>query len=239
MRKILILSCILTVSLSFLIIEMIHSHTNQIIYEDIQEIGIIESDDRIDELEVDFNALHQINPDIFAWIHIEDTTISYPVVLGEDNEYYLNHTVNGEESIAGSIFMDYENDRKLSHFNNILYGHYVYGGIFKGTMFSNLHKYQERSFFDDHPTYKFMTEDTSYQVEIFSVYISHVSQSSWKIHFYDEMEYQAWLKEVISLSIYDTNISVDISDRVLTLSTCTSEADDIRLIIHGRLLELN
>ena len=44
-------------------------------------------------LEVDWNELKAINPDIVGWIYVDALpTINYPVLKGEDNEYYLHHT---------------------------------------------------------------------------------------------------------------------------------------------------
>lgn len=69
---------------------------------------------------VDFQNLQQINPEILAWITVPGTPIDYPVALGEDNSYYLNHTVTGESNILGSIFATAGTDFEESHI--ILYG---------------------------------------------------------------------------------------------------------------------
>ena len=50
------------------------------------------------ELEVDFAALQQENPDICGWIFLEGSEINYPVVQGKDNSYYLNYTASGEKN---------------------------------------------------------------------------------------------------------------------------------------------
>lgn len=85
------------------------------------------------ESTIDFEGLKKVNPDIVAWIQIEAAGIDYPVVQGEDNDYYLHHTFRGEPNIAGSIFMDYRNvdfmDEKV-----ILYGH----NMRNGSMFAGL-----------------------------------------------------------------------------------------------------
>lgn len=85
------------------------------------------------ESTIDFEGLKKVNPDIVAWIQIEAAGIDYPVVQGEDNDYYLHHTFRGELNIAGSIFMDYRNvdfmDEKV-----ILYGH----NMRDGSMFAGL-----------------------------------------------------------------------------------------------------
>ena len=75
---------------------------------------------------VDFQNLQQINPEILAWITVPGTPIDYPVALGEDNSYYLNHTVTGESNILGSIFATAGTDFEESHI--ILYGHNMASG---------------------------------------------------------------------------------------------------------------
>ena len=90
---------------------------------------------------VDFAALQEINPDVVAWIRIPGV-LEYPVVRGEDNSYYLNHTVQKTYNIAGSIFLDYRNERDFSDSKNIIYGH----NMKDGSMFSNLKQYQDSVF---------------------------------------------------------------------------------------------
>ena len=87
---------------------------------------------------VDFAPLQAINPDIVAWLRIPGV-LEYPVVRGEDNSYYLNHTVQKTYNIAGSIFLDYRNERDI-------YGH----NMKDGSMFHVLRNYQDIDFFQEH-----------------------------------------------------------------------------------------
>src|SRR5699024_10196815 len=72
---------------------------------------------------VDFDALRAINEDVVAWVYIEDTGINYPVVQGEDNEYYLHHTFERKENFSGAIFMDITCHPDFTSDNSILFGH--------------------------------------------------------------------------------------------------------------------
>ena len=94
---------------------------------------------------VDFAALQAINPDIVAWLRIPGV-LEYPVVRGEDNSYYLNHTVQKTYNIAGSIFLDYRNERDFLDCKNIIYGH----NMKDGSMFHVLRNYQDIDFFQEH-----------------------------------------------------------------------------------------
>lgn len=94
---------------------------------------------------VDFASLQAINPDIVAWLRIPGV-LEYPVVRGKDNSYYLNHTVQKTYNIAGSIFLDYRNERDFSDSKNIIYGH----NMKDGSMFHVLRNYQDIDFFQKH-----------------------------------------------------------------------------------------
>ena len=74
---------------------------------------------------VDFAALQEINSDVFAWIYCEDSVINYPVVHSFDNDYYLEHAFNKEDSPSGAIFSDYRNSFGVQDANTILYGHHM------------------------------------------------------------------------------------------------------------------
>lgn len=93
-----------------------------------------------------FNELQQLNPDVCAWLEVYGTEIDYPVVQGKDNSEYLNKTVLGTFSTAGSIFLDNRNTRDFSDAKNILYGHYMA----ERKMFGDLELFQDEKFFQTH-----------------------------------------------------------------------------------------
>ncbi len=92
-----------------------------------------------------FDELRQINPDIRAWLTVDNTGIDYPVVQGDDNLYYMSRDVFGESSLAGSIFLDSRNSPDLSDRYFIIYGHHME----KGLMFGDLDKFLDPAFFEE------------------------------------------------------------------------------------------
>ena len=54
--------------------------------------------------------LKQENNDIVGWLEIDGTNISYPVLQGDDNDYYLKHNYKHEYISTGSIFLDKDYD---------------------------------------------------------------------------------------------------------------------------------
>ena len=167
MKKILIiiLSFIFVISVSLVIRELYLYNLDKELYKDIQtnkpkvsyikeedtsyeeekETDKVESDEPI-ELTEEEKELLRINGDYKFWITINDTTVDYPVVQTDNNDYYLDHNFTGEDSKAGTIFVDYRNDiLKIQ----ILLSMDIYA---KWTMFSELPSIKRR-FFNDKSKY--------------------------------------------------------------------------------------
>lgn len=191
-------------------------------YEELQEY-VEEPEDTEEDLQEDmeagdaskfhvgFEELKGINPDIVAWLLIPETEISYPVVQGEDNQYYLKHTFRGEEHIAGSIFLDYRNQPDFSDSRSIIYGH----NMKDGSMFHSLKEFQEDGYLEEHG-------------EIWLLLPADIE----KIYRITGWEYAAPGGE-----LYQLEEKGDTPDgHELILSTCSS-SENWRLVIRGELME--
>ena len=88
--------------------------------------------------------LAQINPDVRAWITVDDTPIDYPVLQGKDNVEYVNTDVYGEFRLSGSIFLDAANAPDFSDGYSLLYGHHMENDA----MFGALDNFLEKEYFD-------------------------------------------------------------------------------------------
>lgn len=178
---------------------------------------------------VDFAALAEINPDIVAWIYIEDTEINYPVVQGSDNQYYLKHLFSGEWNSLGCIFLDTRNAPDFSDQNSIIYGHHMKNG----TMFSGLTEYKNQEFYDTHPTILIMTPEQNYRIEVFAGYVANVKDNAWKVDFGTDTAIEDWQKSVMERSCFESEITPAVTDRIVTLSTCSYEFDNARFVLFG------
>ena len=157
---------------------------------------------------VDFASLQAINPDIVAWLRIPGV-LEYPVVRGKDNSYYLNHTVQKTYNIAGSIFLDYRNERDFSDSKNIIYGH----NMKDGSMFHVLRNYQDIDFFQEHTDMEIYLPDgrtLNYQI----IACEQVPADS----------------EVYQITKYDSEKT---EKQELLLSTCSARVDR-RLLLRWR-----
>ena len=178
--------------------------------------------------EVDFAALAEINPDIVAWIYLEGTEINYPVVQGDDNNYYLKHLFTGEWNGAGCIFMDSRNNGDFSERNTVIYGHHMRNK----SMFSGLDGYKQQEFYDTHPVVLILTPEQNYKLEVFSAYVANVEDSAWDLGF-TASGCENWLEEICAKSGVVSAVTPTVGDRVVTLSTCSYEFNDARFVVHG------
>ena len=182
---------------------------------------------------VDFDALLEINEDCVAWIYIEDTAINYPVVQGADNSYYLKHLFDRKWNSAGCIFLDSRVASDMSNRHSIIYGHHMKNG----TMFSGLTQYKKQQYYDEHPEALLITPNATYRIEFFAGYVASVEDSAWKIGFESDEEFETWIKEAKQRSWFESPLSPAVTDRILTLSTCSYEFDNARFVLHAIIIE--
>lgn len=181
---------------------------------------------------IDFSQLQEKsgNSEVIGWLTIPDTTINYPVVKAEDNDFYLTHDLYRNSNSAGSIFMDYRNSGGMDEMNTIIYGHYMRDG----SMFADLHNYQSEEFLKEHSiiTYDSQTEKTYW--EIFSVYIVDPEFDYIQTVFADNQEYTDFITSIEDKSMFSSTEQVTVNDQILTLSTCTSGIANQRFVIHAK-----
>ena len=161
--------------------------------------------------------LQAVNPDVIGWIHIPDTSISYPLLQGEDNHYYLEHTWQGEYNAGGSIFMECRNNRDLSSFNTILYGH----RMSDDSMFHSLHHYDDMEYWEEHPRVYIVREDGVHIYEIFAAMKVTITDPVYWLITTQESYKQKLIDFCLERSVLTTGIVPGPADKLLTLSTCT------------------
>lgn len=188
---------------------------------------------------VDFTALQKQNPDIFAWIYVPGTDVNYPVAQHpSDNAYYLNHSVDGEELVTGTIYAELCNATDLSDPATILYGH----NSTDGTMFSTLHSFEDPAFFDEHDVMYMYAPGHVLTYDIVSAYVTTDEHLMHKYDFFstDEsiLKFEKDLKKPQSVSAnVRKGVQMDVNDRFVVLSTCNSTAlgESNRYLVVGML----
>ena len=212
-------------------IEENNTTENEVLTVELNENAITERMLKVRELKKE-------NPDIVGWIEIEGTKISYPVLQGDNNEYYLNHNYRNEKTANGSIFLNKDYDWNLPSTNLLIYGH----NMKNGEMFTDLLKYANESYYKNHPIIRFTTENDDSEYEIFSAFRSKVFYKSetYVFKYYNflnaknDEEYNEFVENAKEASIYDTNITPKYNENLITLTTCAYHTEDGRFVVIGR-----
>lgn len=178
-------------------------------------------------------SLSHINEDYVGWIHMEGVDVDYPVVLGEDNDFYLTHNFYREEDFAGAIFMDYrQSGNKQLDKNTIIYGH----NMKNGSMFGNLSQFLDSEFYEKNSFIQLDYLEETYTWEIFAAY--ETTRTDWlQIDFQNTEEFIHYVEDAKESSVITPTIEVNEEAHVLTLATCTSRNDEERVVIHAKLVE--
>lgn len=181
--------------------------------------------------EVDFDKLKEMNSDAIGWIRFEEPErISYPVVLGVDNEKYLTTTFEGNKNAAGALFIDMINNENFNDRNTFIYGH----NMKDGSMFGQLRKYKQLDFCKENPYFYIYTPDgREMKYEIFSVAIVDDPCDSYIKQYADDAAFESYLNHIKSVALYNTGATVNKDSKIVSLSTCTNVTETQRLLVHA------
>ncbi len=209
----------------------------QAAYETMQEEVVTDSDDPM-QREIDFEALKERNPDVYAWIWIPGTNIDYPVLQStvEADDYYLNTTIDGEYGLPGSIYTEKYNSQYFIDPVTVMYGH----ELKDGTMFSELHKYTDKAFFDQYPYIYIYQPGVALKYQIFAAVAFDDRYILGSYNFMDTNDFQKYVDELLNSIDGNVNRDVQVSQEttILTLSTCISAYPDQRWLVNGTLVDV-
>lgn len=175
------------------------------------------------------------NMDMVGWIKVEDTNINYPVMHTPDNpDFYLKHSFDKECSDYGCPYVQENCDVQLPSDNVIIYGHHMKNG----SMFCDLEKFKSEDFYKEHKTISFnnLTDKCEYEiVAVFKTFVYSDSPESFKYYRFVNAETSEHFDEYIAkckeLSLYDTGVSAQYGDKLITLSTCEYSRTNGRLVV--------
>lgn len=193
---------------------------------------IPETDPNLEQLRgIDLDALREVNPDVLGWILIPQTKVNYPLLQGEDNEFYLNNTWQKNRNYMGSIFLECQNQPDFSDFNTIIYGH----NLKNGAMFAAVRSYMNQKYYESHPNVYLVTDYGIFLYEVFSAHMAPVDSMTYAMAMKQENTRREFLDYVRSESVIETPVEPAVTDQIITLSTCSGRGYDSRWVIHARL----
>lgn len=181
-----------------------------------------------------FEELLAINPDVSAWVSLDNTSIDHPILQGETNLSYINTDVYGDFALAGSIFLDTRSSRDFSDPYSLVYGH----DMVKGRMFGDLPLYKEEEFFRENRTGELILPDRSYTLKIYAVILTNSHDEL----IFNPSRYRDGLSTLINYAednaLYlheemteELKKRADKDLQVLSLTTCSAEFSNARTII--------
>jgi len=188
------------------------------------------------EESVNFEELRAMNPEVVGWLTVNDTPIDYPVVQAADNRKYLDTTVEGEYRLSGSIFLDYRNAPAFSDYNSIIFGHHME----QDKMFGCLSDFKDEVYFEEHPygNLHFQAADGCWVdkgLEFFAVILTDAYDFDLYTPAVAGKGRQTYLNHIYEIALHERQMDVGVQEKLVLLSTCTSEITNGRYILVGKL----
>lgn len=195
-----------------------------------------------------YNEYYEKNNDFVGWIKIDGTTIDYPVVQCDDNEYYLTHNFEKENEARGCIYMAYDCDPELKSKNTVIHGH----NWLDDTVFSELAQYNDFEYYKKHPVIEFNTRTQMHKWKIVSVFITSADPAEDNDYVFNYVypnmggeNFNKYSNELKKRTLFNTGVNYYMNDSFITLSTCTRDVDtdekraDCRIAIVARMVRPN
>ena len=178
------------------------------------------------------------NSDLVGWISIPGTRIDYPVMQSKDNpNFYLKHAFDKSYSSYGVPYLQENCDIGISD-NLVLYGHHMNNG----SMFSDLCEYESEDFYREHKTIRFDTLDSFGEYEVIAAFktVAYSEEGFKYYHFVQaeqEEDFNAFIARCKELALYDTGVTAEYGDQLITLSTCEYSRTNGRMVVVAKLLD--
>ena len=182
-------------------------------------------------LRVDFASLKRTNSDTVAWIQGMGGMISYPVVQGRDNAYYLKHLFDGTENPNGAIFVHCENNF-LQDDTTFIFGHHMRSG----KMFGHLTDYESSDYYWKNQEFRLYTPEQTYTLKIIAVILSTGTERI-TLNYANEEAFNTHMKELAARSLHPATVPVSYGDKLVCLCTCSRHVDDGRCFIYCKLVK--
>ena len=199
---------------------------------------VTESAEPEEEIPIDFEELWETNPDVYAWIVIPGTDINYPILQHPtDDSYYLNHNIDGSTGRPACIYTESLNSKDFTDNNTVIYGH----NMRNGPMFAQLHKFEDKDFFDEHREIIIYLPDKVLHYKIFAVHNYDDRHLLYSFDFSDKAVYKDYLESIFSIddknANIDTEMTVTENDKIITLATCVYKQPSLRFHVQAVLVE--
>lgn len=181
-------------------------------------------------------SLKEQNEDFFGWLSSEGTSINYPVMhTPDDPEYYLRRAFDKSYSLSGVPFLDATCFPGCG--NYLIYGH----NMSNGTMFASLLSYAKQEFWEKHPVIQFNTMEETGRYSVLAAFYSEIypeEVDGFRYYRYTDLrdveDFDYYISQVKDAALYDTGVTAEYGDTLLTLSTCSYHTTNGRFVVVAR-----
>lgn len=185
-----------------------------------------------------YKKLYKKNSDIIGWIQVKGSKIDYPVMQTvKEPEFYLHRNYKKEQDVNGLPFLDAKCDVMDENNNLMVYGHHMKSGM----MFAHLLDYEAKDFYNKHKTVFFDTLYEEREYEVVAAFYSQIykeNQDVFKYYSYPgkltEKQFDTYVKNCKKLSVYDTGVTPEYGEQLLTMVTCAYQTEEGRFVVVAR-----
>lgn len=189
---------------------------------------------------VDFAALQAVNPDIYAWLDIPNTDISYPLVQRDgDDSFYLNHNSSGDYDIDGALFTEQTySSTDFTEPVTAVYGHQA----MSGNMFGKLQMiYSDPAGITDCGEIVVYLPDRELHFTVFAAVPYDNRHILYTYNFESSRMYNAFLDSIYSVraigAVFNEEATAESGDKLLILSTCLYGNSQKRYLVLAKCVE--
>lgn len=181
-----------------------------------------------DPLTLDFASLAETNADIYAWLDIPGTSISYPLLQSETDDYYLLRNLDGSSGYPGCLYTNCCDAKDFSGYNTVIYGH----NMRDGSMFGSLHKFFDETYFSEHRQLIIYTPDDILVYKTLAASVFDNLNITWNYDYYTDEGREAFLDTVKERSVvWAEDVEAGADSWLITLNTCTDTGDDRNIVL--------
>ena len=175
--------------------------------------------------------LQAVNADVVGWLTIPNTNIDYPFVWYSDNDFYLRRDLEKKYAQAGTLFMDYRCNRDFSSQNTIVYGHQMKNN----SMFGSIKNFNNKEFFDNNRTGTIFLANQTLELEIFAFLVVKAADKEIYKTDFSKTGNAGFMEYIAENARYFRETPLGETDRFVTLSTCSYEFNNARMVLICRI----
>lgn len=193
------------------------------------------------ESPVDFEALWTINTDVYAWLDIPGTEISYPILQStEADDYYLRRNIERESDSNGVIWTEGSyNGTDFTDPLTVIYGHNMNNGKMFGTLQS---VYSSQEALEEHSEIVIYLPDMELHFTVFAAVPYDNRHILYNYDFTNKRTFRLFFQEILSVraiqAVYAEDAAVSSNERTIILSTCLNGNRSNRFLVCGKLAEM-